>query len=305
MAAAEYKHVVRAFLSAVLLVCTFLLGPGPDVQAREDGLVIGLLPEMNVFKQKQRFEPLAAYLSDRMGIPVTLTILSRYGNIIKRLQDEEVDGAFLGSFTGALAISQMGVVPLARPINMDGTSTYYGHIFVRKDSNISTAADMRGKTLALVERATTAGYVFPLAWFKQQDIDDFTKYFSEYYFTGSHDGAINAVLNNKADVGAAKNTIYDRMRILHPRLDKELIILANSPRVPSNGLCVRQNLAEKQKKQLKTLLLNLHKNAEGLEVLNKLGAKRFVETGTEDYQPVIDLATEAGIDIKHYDYHNP
>ena len=79
----------------------------------EESLVIGLLPEMNVFKQKQRFKPLAAYLSEHMGIEVKLTILSRYGNIIERIQNEEVDGAFLGSFTGALAISQLEFVPLA------------------------------------------------------------------------------------------------------------------------------------------------------------------------------------------------
>jgi phosphonate transport system substrate-binding protein len=61
-------------------------------------------------------------------------------------------------------------VPLARPVNNDGTSTYFGYIFVRKDSNIKETADMKGKTLALVERATTAGYVFPLAWFKLQGV---------------------------------------------------------------------------------------------------------------------------------------
>jgi len=268
-------------------------------------LTIGLLPEMNVFKQKQRFDPLAAYLSEHMGIEVKLTILSRYGNIIERIKEEAIDGAFLGSFTGALAISQLGVEPLARPINMDGTSTYFGYIFVKKDSNIKTVADMKGKTLALVERATTAGYIFPLAWLKRQGIDDIDSYFSDYFFTGSHDAAIDAVLNNKADVGAAKNTIYERMQELYPRITNELVILASSPRVPSNGLCVRKNLAAQDKEKLKDLLLNLHQTPEGLEVLRKLGAKRFVETAREDYLPVFDLAAEAGIDLEKYDYYNP
>ena len=271
----------------------------------QEKIIIGLLPEMNVFKQKQRFEPLAAYLSERMGITVKLSILSRYGNIIERIKEEELDGAFLGSFTGALAISQLGVVPLARPINKDGTSTYYGHIFVRKESNIKTAADMKGKTLALVERATTAGYVFPLAWFKRQGIEDINTYFSNHFFAGSHDAAIDAVLNNEADIGAAKNTIYERMQKLHPQIDKELVILKSSPRVPSNGLCVRAGLPEKHKKQFKTLLLNLHQDKKGIDVLDKLGAQRFVATSKEDYQPVLDLAAEAGINLKKYDYYNP
>jgi phosphonate transport system substrate-binding protein len=296
---------------SVMLLLSFLLAfavgifRAPEADAGEKSIVIGLLPEMNVFKQKRRFEPLAAYLSKRMGIEVKLTILSRYGNIIERIKEEEIDGAFLGSFTGALAISQLGVVPLARPINMDGTSTYFGYIFTKKGSNIKTVADMQGKSLALVERATTAGYIFPLAWFKRHGVDDISIYFSDHFFTGSHDGAIDAVLHNKADVGAAKNTIYDRMRQSHPRIDEELVILAASPRVPSNGLCVRQNLASQYKEHLQNLLLSLHQDKEGIEVLKKLGAKRFVETSLEDYQPVLDLAVEAGIDLKRYDYYNP
>jgi phosphonate transport system substrate-binding protein len=300
---------LRSFIPTVILL-TFLVFLGlycipPHAAAQEDTITIGLIPEMNVFKQRQRFKPLAEYLSKHMGITVKLSILSRYGNIIDRIKEHELDGAFLGSFTGTLAISQLGVIPLARPINMDGTSTYYGHIFVRKDSNIKTVADMKGKTLALVERATTAGYVFPLAWLNRQGVDNIDAYFKEHFFTGSHDAAIDAVLNGKADVGAAKNTIYERMRVMKPRLDKELVILADSPRVPSNGLSVRKEMPEKYKKQLKNLLLNLHQDEEGVKVLEKLGAQRFVETSRGDYQPVLDLATEAGIVLENYQYYNP
>ena len=296
-------HVVILLLAILIHI---VLIPW-TVKAREqgDGLVIGLLPEMNVFKQKKRFEPLAAYLGKHMGIPVRLTMLSLYGNIIERIEKEEIDAAFLGSFTGALAISQLNVVPLARPINTDGTSTYYGLIFVRKDSSIQSISDMKGKSLALVEKATTAGYIFPLAWLKPQGVDNIDTYFSHHFFTGSHDAAVDAVLNGKADIGAAKNTVYEHMQQSNPLIAEELVVLANSPRVPSNSLCVRDTLDGQQKEQLKSLLLNLHLDPEGLVVLKQLGAKRFVETSREDYQPVLDMTQEAGIDLKKYNYHNP
>ena len=305
MIALDSRKIPRTLLFLFFLASAAFISPAADAAAREESLVIGLLPEMNVFKQKQRFKPLAAYLRERMGIEVKLTILSAYGNIIEKIKQGEVDAAFLGSFTGALAITQLGVLPLARPINTDGTSTYYGLIFVRKDSNITTAADMKDKSLALVEKTTTAGYVFPLAWLKRHGVEDISTYFSDHFFTGSHDAAVDAVLNSKADVGAAKNTIYDAMRELYPQIDNELVILARSPRVPSNALCVRKNLAQQYKEQLKDLLLNLHQEQAGIEVLQKLGAKRFVETSREDYQPVLDLAKEAGINLEKYDYATP
>jgi phosphonate transport system substrate-binding protein len=96
---------------------------------------------------------------------VRLATLIRYGNIIENFTAARLDGAFFGSFTGTLAIQRLNVEPIARPLWVDGKSTYHGHIFVRKDSGIRTVEDMRGKRMAFVERATTAGYIFPLAGF--------------------------------------------------------------------------------------------------------------------------------------------
>ncbi|MCL5022622.1 MAG: phosphate/phosphite/phosphonate ABC transporter substrate-binding protein [Nitrospirae bacterium] len=131
---------------------------------------------------------------------------------------------------------------LARPVNLDGSSTYWGYIFVRKDSGIGNVGDMKGKRFVFVDRATTAGYVFPVAFLREQGVVDVGAYFRETYFAGSHDAAIYAVLGGKADVGCAKHSMFDRVARSDPRVRKELLILAESPKVPSNGLGVRSDL---------------------------------------------------------------
>jgi phosphonate transport system substrate-binding protein len=172
---------------------------------------LGLIPEQDLFSQKERYEPLARYLSEKVGLNVEIKILSRYGNIIDNFVSGELDGAFFGSFTGALAIKKIGVIPLARPVWLDGASTYYGMIFVRKDSGIKNANDMRGKRFAFVDKATTAGWLLPLQFFHVNGIEDFNNWFAETYFTGTHEDAIYDVLNKKADIGAAKNTVFYRL----------------------------------------------------------------------------------------------
>lgn len=273
-------------------------------QAQPAQLVIGLIPEMNIFKQKARFEPLGEYLSKAVGMPVRFIILSRYGNILDRFKAEHMDGAFFGSFTGALAIERLGVVPLARPVNLDGSSTYHGHLFVRRDSGIKGVAEMRGKRMAFVDRATTAGYVFPLAWFRQNGVTNPSALFRETFFTGSHDAAIRAVLDGSADVGAVKHSMYDRVRAENPRVDKELVILAESPSVPSNGLCVRPDLPPELQSKLRGALLGIASDPVGVAVLMQFGALRFTETTAGDYRPVFDMARSAGIDLKKYQYVN-
>ena len=201
------KYSKFSIIFLVLLMQTFatLISQASETDILKKELVLGLLPEMNIFKQRERFELLAPFFRKHMGLEVKLTMLS-YSNVIEKFKNNEIDGAFLGSFTGALAITQLGVVPLARPVNIDGSSSYQEYIFTRKDNNIRTFSDMKGKSLALVEE-TTAGFVFPMAWLKQHGVDETSTYLGEQFISSSHDRVIAWVLNGKADFGAAKSTI--------------------------------------------------------------------------------------------------
>jgi len=278
--------------------------PAPAARPVRAQVVIGIIPELNLFKQRARFQLLGEYLSRRIGVPVRFTILSRYGNILDRFEADRLDGAFFGSFTGALAIQRLGVIPLARPVNLDGTSTYHGYLFVRRDSGIHDAAAMKGKRMAFVDRATTAGYVFPLAWLRERGVRAPERWFAEAWFTGSHDASIEAVLDGKADVGCAKHDVYDRVRAEDPRVDRELVILASSPPVPSNGLCVRADLEPDLREALRRALLDVAGEPEGAKVLAQFGALRFIATTTADYASVTTLARQAGIDLGTYRYRN-
>ncbi len=289
----------------IVMICMgFSVLPAQASEPDQQTILIGILPEMNVFKQKQRFTLLGEYLSKKTGVKVTFTILSRYGNIIERFTQSKMDGAFFGSFTGALAIEKLGVIPIARPVNLDNSSTYHGYLFVRKDSGIKKIGDMKGKRMAYVERATTAGYIFPRALLKENGIADLDHFFQETFFAGSHDAAIYAVLDGTADVGVAKHSIYDRVKKDDLRVERELNILAQSPKVPSNGLCVRPGLDKTLQKKLKAALLGLNTDPDGERILKQFGALRFIDTTVQDYQLVNDLARKAGIDVKTYEYDN-
>ncbi len=267
-------------------------------------LRIGLIPERNIFSQKQRYEPIAEYLSERIHAHVELVVLSRYGNIIENFVSNGLDGAFFGSFTGALAQRKLSVEAIARPEYPDGTSTYHGLLFVRKDSGISGVEDMKGKRFAFVDRATTAGWLLPLYYFKTHGVDDPTTWLKESYFTGTHEGAIEDVLERKADIGAAKNTVFLMLAGSDPRITDELVILAVSPDVPENALCVRSNLDESLKRHLRDALLGMDENAAGRAILHGFGAARFIPTSEDDYAPVFEYAAIIGLDLETYDYLN-
>ena len=72
-------------------------------------LNIGLIPEKNIFEQKRRYAPLADYLGKKIDMKIELKVLSRYGNVITNFVSNDLDGAFFGSFTGALAQMKLGL----------------------------------------------------------------------------------------------------------------------------------------------------------------------------------------------------
>jgi phosphonate transport system substrate-binding protein len=276
----------------------------PEVEpGREKTFLIGLIPEQNIFKQIERYEPLASYLSKKIDMTIRLTVLSRYGNIIDNFTSTGMDGAFFGSFTYTLAHARLGVEVLARPVNLNGTSMYHGLIFVRKDSRIKSVYQMKGKRFAFVDKATTAGYLLPLAYFKEHG-ENYRTFLKESYFAGTHEDAILDVLNRKADIGAAKNTVYERLAASGDRINRELVILERSPEVPENGLAVRKGLDDSLKKKLRGAFLTMHEDPEGAVILEAFGVRGFIETNDTDYQPVYRYAREIGLNLVTYDYMN-
>lgn len=270
----------------------------------QEPLLIGLIPEQNIFDQLDRYKPLAVYLSKKIGRKIELKVLTRYGNIIDNFETLNMDGAFLGSFTYALAHQKLGLQVLARPESFQGVSTYHGYIFVRRDSGIRSVHDMKGKTFVFVDKATTAGFLLPMAFFHLNGITDYKSYLRETYFAGTHEDAIYDVLKKRADIGAAKNTIFEHLIREDPVLGKELVVLTKSPEVPENGLAVKSDLDESIKRKLKQALLSMHDDPDGLPVLVDFGARRFVETTVKDYQAVFDYADAIGLNLSTYDYLN-
>ncbi|MDO8785026.1 MAG: PhnD/SsuA/transferrin family substrate-binding protein, partial [Syntrophales bacterium] len=151
---------------------------------------------------------------------------------------------------------------------------------------------------------TTAGYLLPLAYFKKNDIIDYRTYLKEIYFTGTHEDAIYDVLNKKADIGAAKNTVFDRLAQSDDRIRKELSILFISPDVPENCLALKMTVDVMVRKKIKDVLLQMERDAEGAMVLKSFGAKRFIVTKDEDYAPVFKYASDIGLNLATYDYLN-
>lgn len=284
----------------LLIICLMLCVP--QKAFCEEEILLGLVPEENIFHQMDRYRPLAEYLSGKLGIKVRMTILSRYGDIIDRFSERQLDGAFFEIFTGVLAMEKLQVEPVARPVNLNGKATEQSYLFVRKDSGIKTVADMKGKRIAFVDRATVTGYLFAIAYLRENGVKDIDQYFKEYSFAGSHGSVIHSVLDYRADIGSVKSKIFNMMVEKDPAIGIELTVIARSGELPDVTLCLRKDLSADIKTRSRDILLSMDKDPKGMEALRKFEAQKFVPASKEDYQPFFELAKKANINLKTYRY---
>lgn len=292
---------MKKYLYAFVIVISIFLS-SEDISANKDEFLIGLEPEENIFRLMERHRPLETYLSEKLGIKVRFTILPKYGDIIDRFTSRNMAGAFFDAFSGVLAHEKLKVQPLVRSMHIDGSLTVQGYIFVRKDSNITSVKEMKGKRAVFVDRAAATGYIFPLAFFRKNTIVNMDRFFREYFFAGSHDSAVYAVLDRRADVGAVKSRIFNKLSAKDPLIGEEILIIAKSLDMPDITLFLRKDIDLAIGQKIKDILLNMHNDQNGREVLKKLETIKFVSASMADFKPIRELIEKAGIDLKSYKY---
>ena len=304
------RYSVDRLMRAALIVgccCLFLLScheqeqkiGTPHPKTSRPTYRIGLVPELNIFAQKDRYAPLFAYLSDTLGVNFETVSLANYGESLNLLHYQKLDGALVGSLTEAMAIKGFGAEPVVSLRYLGGAAANNGIIFVRKESGIQSAEDMRGKRMVFVDPATAAGYLIPRNFFQGLGIADYRKWFGEFYFSGSQEDAIRDVLDGQADIGAAEYNIFSMLSRKDPRIDKELKIFATLTDIPPCGLVLRKGIPSEFKDSLRRELLSLQKTAKGRSILAGLGLQGFVAATAQEYNPILDYAKNSQVDLNN------
>jgi len=286
----------------LLFMATLLPVPVAASAAASGTVVIGVVPEVNLVKQMERYVPLGDYLEKKTGRRVDVKPLASYGQLYEEMRDGKIDAGFFGSLVYGITRARIGIEPLARTVQPNGKSTYSGLLFVRKDTGIKTPADMKGKTIALVDTATFAGYLAQREYFAEHGIDMEKEL--KIHWAGSHEAAIRAVLSHQAELGGAKSTVVAKFRRENRAFDAVVDIVNEKPKrgLPDNTFAVRKGLDQATRAKLKKTLLAMNDDPEAKNVLAKLGVLRFIATSDEDFKPLYDWCRHLKIDLKSYPY---
>jgi len=258
--------------------------------------VIALLPGRNVFQQKEQYNVLASYLSKAIGMNITTKLFDSYASIYREIKEGRADAAVLGGLSYVVINSKIPLEPLARPYLKDGTSTYSAVIFSVNNSGIN--ADVRtwkDKRFVLVNKSSYSGYVFPLWHLNKNGVKDLMRYVRSVSYTGSADSSITAVFQGQADIGCSSKRRFNELIEKNPLMRRKLVIIANSPSLPSNTFVMKRSENDTLKKKIKAALLDIDKTPEGREALSALKAERFIETKGSEYSILSGMLDTLGL----------
>lgn len=235
------------------------------------------------------YERLNEYISKKLGQNVELVSKKNYSEMNELIENAEVDIASVCS--GAIAfLKDDSYVLLAIPV-VNGKPKYRSYFIVKKDFDYKDLTSLKGKTIAFTDKLSFSGTIYPLYFFNNNNID-VENYFSNIYFTGSHDKSIYLVSKGVVDIAPVDSLIYEHEKIVSPEIIGNTKIIFKSPDFPIPPIIASKKINVRLLNRIKSILINMDKDEKGRKILRQLNIDRFEDGLGYDYSDVIKISRE-------------
>ena len=253
--------VLLMLLSLVMIPAGCSRTDEPDApESMPARLVLGLIPAEDNEQIAETFEPMRRYLEKGLGCRVIVSFATDYASVIEAMKKKRIDIAWFGPLSYVLAEREAGAEAFAVGVKEAGTSTYRSYFVVPGDSAAQTLDDLAGKSVALVDPASTSGGLVPAHIIKRTYGKAVDEFFGRVIYAGSHNAAELAVKNKTVDAAATDSIVYERMLELGLITRDTNRILHVSDPLPGSPLTYRTDLPPDLKKKIQDLVTTAHQD---------------------------------------------
>ncbi len=273
----------RAFLNGLALT-TLLVGHRAGAAER---LHLVLTPSQKPTDLLATGEEFGQVLGKLVGIPVRVTVASDYAAVIEALRNHTADLAFVHPGGYVLASREAKAVIVVKNL-WHGKSTFTSRIYVRRESGIKTVEDLRGKTMAFVDPASSSGYIYPMVLLIQRGLvtnRDPKSFFKEVVFSGAHDASMRALLNGHVDAIASFDMAREQY-LKDPAERERLVVVAETPAIPEAGIAARDGLDPATFARVRGALLQIRAPAHAALLKRLYEIDGFEIAEDREYDPV-------------------
>ncbi|MCH8014009.1 MAG: phosphate/phosphite/phosphonate ABC transporter substrate-binding protein [Candidatus Dadabacteria bacterium] len=261
---------------------------------KDDPLVLAFIPQENPEKLIGDIEIIIEYLQKEMGVPVKGYVTQDHAAAVEALRNGEADISFMGGLPYVLAHEIIGAEVILSEVYR-GSPTYRARIFVLRDSGIEKVEDLRGKSIAFADPISESGFIYPLEIMVEAGLlkrgDDPKEVFSNVYFAGGYQQAIQALANGLVDA-AGVSQFADLL--LTPEQLPKITWIAESKPIPSHLVCVRKGLDKERVDAFKQAMLKLNQPENKHLLKYVYSPDGYIEASHSDYKSVEEKARQYG-----------
>jgi phosphonate transport system substrate-binding protein len=254
-----------------------------NVKTEKQEFRIAIAPIVSPEKTIEMYQDFIGYLADKLGRKPVPLFRSTYSETNDLVRYRRCDIAIVCTYPFIRGEKEFGMQALAVP-QILGETTYQSFILVPASSTAKSLFDLRGKRFGSADFISTTGWLFP-AMVLMKSGEDPRRFFGENIITGSHDKSIQAVVDGFVDGAAVHGIVYDLMIAEDPSIPHKTKIILKSPPFGIPPIVTHPDMDKDLRNAVLTVLLDMHNDARGKLILEKLQVERYVvpEKGLFDY----------------------
>jgi len=256
----------------------------------------------SIEENRERFEPLTAYLAGKLGRRIVASHVNTF-DFIERAQRKEFDVLQSNGYIYVNVKEKTGGTLLAREVKSDTGKDTGGLIVVRADSAVRVLADLKGKKMVFGPVLSPGGYLTQYYTMLSAGLDP-EKTFGSYTFlpgAWQHEKVVYAILYGAVDAGAVKVGDIERMEAEGKVRRSDFRVIAASEPVPNCTFFALPHVDAETADQVRVALLALTNrdfvavNGERLNVLHRDGTNGYAPARDEEYDILRKMARASNL----------
>ena len=289
---------MRHHLLIPILVLASLLsgcaGEGRDTAT----LRFTAIPDQNTTELRERFQPVASYLSKALGVPVEYVPARDYQASVEMFRNGDVHLAWFGGLTGVQArLAVSGAHAIAQGA---ADPNYYSYFIAHASTGLERSdafpAAIKDLNFTFGSESSTSGRLMPEYFIRQLGGAAPAEFFSRTFgFSGSHDKTIELVESGQYQAGVVNYKVYEK-RVRNGEVDPEVVkVIWRTPYYADYNFTAHPELetlfGAGFTQRLQTALVAMDDPA----LLSALPRERIIPASDEEFDVILAVARELGM----------
>ncbi|NQW00493.1 MAG: putative selenate ABC transporter substrate-binding protein [Rhodospirillales bacterium] len=280
-----------ALLVALVVMAFTLVTPVSSTQAQET-FVFTAIPDEDESRLRERFDKVAGYLSQHLGVTVKYVPVKSYAAAVTAFRNDQVQLAWFGGLSGVRARALVdGSEAIAQGFEDQAFVTYFiAHASTGLKPSAAFPMDIAGKIFTFGSKGSTSGRLMPEFHIRENLGKSPDDAFARVGFSGNHSKTIQLVQSGAYQVGAVNFAVWDN-ELKAGKIDPDKVsIIWKTPPYPDYQWSIRGDVDARWGAGFKARVTEVLLNLKDDDLLASFPRKSFIPASNADYQPIVDVA---------------